>query len=141
MAKMDELFNDMYDFCEENGAWKWWATVKEWNGCMDKAYSSASFTALVNAGRLERRKHYKGNAYSYHIVPTDAIKEKMEEDKKRREIEDAERVIKYHDENVARIKARYEEMLKSAEEQYQRDLEWEAERLEKAKARLENETK
>lgn len=137
MAKMDELFNDMYDYCEENGAWKIWMTIKEWNGCMDKAYSPASFTALVNTGRLERRKGYKANAYDYHIVPTGKIKEKMEEDKKRREIEDAKRVINYHDENLARIQARYEEMLKDAEEQYQRDLEWEAERLEKAKARLE----
>ena len=35
-------------------------------------------------------------------------------------------------------KAQYEEAIKEAEEKYQRDLEWEAERLAKAKAVLED---
>ena len=137
MAKMDELFNEMYEFCEENSAWKTWMTAKEWNECVGKEYSSASFTALVNAGRLEKRKGYKATSYEYHIIPTGTIKEKIEADEKRREIENAERVIEYYNENVARIRARYEEMIKQAEEKYKNDLEWEAEKLSKAKMVLE----
>lgn len=137
MAKMDELFNDMYNYCVENGCWKVWDTVKGWNGCIDKEYGSASFTALVNAGKLEKRKADRATAYEYHIVPTDEIKEKIEADKKRREIESAKWDIDHYEERLAQRKARYEEMIKEAEEEYQRDLEWEAEKLAKAKAVLE----
>lgn len=137
MAKMDELFNDMYDFCEENSAWKTWMTAKEWSGCIGKEYGPASFTALVNTGRLEKRKGYKATSYEYHIVPTETIKEKIEAEAKRREIESAEYTIAHYEEQLAMRKARYEEMIKQAEEQYQRDLEWEAEKLAKAKAVLE----
>ena len=137
MAKMDELFNEIYNFCEENGCWKAWNTVKDWNGCIEKEYGSASFTALVNAGRLEKEKRYGEKAYSYRIVPTNEIKEKIEADKKHREIEDAKWDIEHYEERLAQRKAEYEERIKEAEERYQRDLEWEAEKLAKAKAVLE----
>ena len=50
-----------------------------------------------------------------------------------------ERIIKSHDENIARIKARYEEMIREAEERLKRDLEFEAEKLAKAEAILNGE--
>lgn len=137
MAKMDELFNDMYEFCEENGAWKTWMTAKEWNERVGKEYGPASFTALVNVDRLEKRKGYKATSYEYHIIPTGTIKEKIEADEKRRKIENAKQIIESYNENVARVRARYEEMIKQAEEKYQSDLEWEAEKLSKAKMTLE----
>ena len=136
MAKMDELFNEMCDYCEENGAWKTWMTIKDWNECVGKAYGSASFTALVNIGRLERRKGYKTNAYEYHIVPTGKIEEKIEEMEKRRKIENAKRIVNYHDEKLVLIKERYEKLIKQAEEQLKRDMDFEAEQWEKAKAIL-----
>lgn len=138
MAKMDELFNDMYNYCEENGCWGAWMTAGDWNNCLQKKYGSASFTALVNAGRLEKSKDYKATSYSYHLVPVRAIKEKIEEEEKERQRKNAEWAIKSHDENIARIKANYEEMIKEAEDYLKRNLEWEAEDLEKSKAVLEN---
>ena len=137
MGKMDELFNEMCEYCEENSAWDTWMTIKDWNGCMGKAYGPASFTALVNDRRLKRREGYR-NTYEYHIVTIEMI----EEEKKRNEIKEAERIVDYHDEKIASIKARYEEMIKQAEEQYQRYMDFEAEQWEKAKAILaENELK
>ena len=137
MAKMDELFNEMCDYCEESSAWEYWMTAKEWNETLGKNYTGASFTALVNWGKLERRQSvYNKKAYEYRIVPIGKIKEKIEEEKRRYEIKEAERIIKYHDEKIAHIKERYEEMIKAAEEQYQRYMDFEAEQWEKAKAFL-----
>ena len=138
MAKMDELFNDMYNYCEENGCWKTWMTAKDWNNCLKKKYGSASFTALVNAGRLEKEKRYKATCYLYHIIPVGEVKEKIEAEKKERERKSAEYTIAHYEEQLAMRKAQYEEAIKEAEEKYQRDLEWEAERLAKAKAVLED---
>ena len=138
MARMDELFNDIYNFCEENGCWKVWDTVKGWNGCIDKEYGSASFTALVNAGKLEKRKADRATAYEYHIVLTDEIKKKIEAEEKHREIENAKWVIEHYEEQLEKRKAHYEEMIKEAEEEYQRYIELEAEKLAKAKKVLED---
>ena len=134
---MDELFNDMYNYCVENGCWGTWMTAGDWNNCLQKKYGSASFTALVNAGRLEKSKGYKATSYSYHLVPVGTIKEKIEKEEKERQRKKAEWVIKSHDENIARIKANYEEMIKEAEDYLKQNLEWEAEDLEKSKAVLE----
>lgn len=136
MAKMDELFNEMYVYCEENNCWKTWMTASEWNTSLGTKYGPASFTALVNAGRLEKGKRDKATSYEYHIIPTKTIKEKMEQAQKECERKDAERIIKHYEENIACIKARYEEMIKEAEERLKRDLEFEAEKLAKAKAVL-----
>lgn len=136
MARMDELYNDIYNYCEENGCWKAWHTITEWNENLENNYGVPSFTALVNAGKLMKEQRYGERAYSYRIVPTGKIKELMEAQKVAREREDAEWVIAHYEEQLALRKARYDEMIKEAEERYQRDLDWEAEKLEKAKAVL-----
>ena len=138
MAKKDELFIEMYDFCMVNDCWGTWMTARQWNECIEASYSSASFTALVNDGRLEKSKGYKATYYSYHIVPTGEIKEKIEEAKKEREIKNAEYTIAHYEERLEKHKAFYEELIKEAEKRYQRDLEWEAKRLEVAKEVLED---
>ena len=136
MARMDELYNDIYTYCEENECWRAWHTVTEWNENLDNNYGVPSFTALVSAGKLVKEQRYGEKAYSYCIVPTDKIKEIMEAQKVARERKDAERFIADYEERLARRKAHYEERIKEAEEQYKRDLEWDAEQLAKAKAVL-----
>lgn len=136
MARMDELYNDIYTYCEEFGCWKAWHTITEWNENFDTNYGVPSFTALVNAGKLMKEQRYGERAYYYAIVPTDKIKEIMEAQKVARERRNAERTIADYEEQLARRKARYEERIKEAEEQYKRELEWDAEQLEKAKALL-----
>lgn len=136
MARMDDLYNDIYTYCEENGCWKVLNTITEWNEMLGNNYGVPSFTALVNAGKLEKEKRYGEKAYSYRIVPTGRIKELMEAQKVARERKDAEWVIAHYEDQLALRKARYEEMIKEAEEKYQRDLEWEEEKLAKAKAVL-----
>ena len=136
MSKMDELYNGMYDYCEEVQHWNVWMTAKEWNESLRGEYGPACFTALVNSGKIERRKGYKSTSYEYCIVPTDKIKEMMEQLKRNKEKENAEYIINHYDESVARKRACYEEVIRIAKEQLARDLEWEAEKLEKAKATL-----
>lgn len=136
MARMDELYNDIYNYCEENECWLVWNTITEWNLVLCNNYGVPSYTALVNAGKLVKEQRYGEKAYSYRLVPTDKIKELMEAKKVARERKDAEWVIAHYEEQLAKRKAHYEEMVKQAEEQYQRELAWEAEKLEKAKALL-----
>lgn len=136
MARMDELYNDIYTYCEENECWKVWNTITEWNVVLDNNYGVPSFTALVNAGKLMKEQRYGERAYYYRLVPTDKIKEIMEAQKVAHERRNAERFIADYEERLANRKARYEERIKEAEEQYKRDLEWDAEQLEKAKAVL-----
>ena len=136
MARMDELYNDIYTYCEENGCWRALNTITEWNEILDNNYGVPSYTALVNAGRLEKEKRYGEKAYSYRIVPTGRIKELMEAQKVAKEKENAEWVIAHHEEQLALLKACYEKVIKQAEEQYQSDIEWEAEKLAKAKVVL-----
>lgn len=136
MARMDDLYNDIYTYCEENGCWKAMNTITEWNEMLGNNYGVPSYTALVNAGKLEKDKRYGEKAYSYRIVPTGRIKELMEAQKVAKEREHAEWVIAHYEEQLALRKARYEEKIKDAEEQYQRDLDWEMEKLAKAKAVL-----
>lgn len=139
MAKMDELYNDIYTYCEENGCWKTWMNAKDWNECIEGNYGSASFTALVNGGKMEKRKGYKATSYEYHIIPTGTIKAKIEEEEKRKKIENAEWTIAHYEERLDLYKIRYEEMIKQAEEQYQRNLAFEKEKLEDAKKVLQGE--
>ena len=134
MAKMDELFNEMCDYCEKNTYWDFWLTTKEWNERLGKNYGAASFTALVNWGKLERRQTKK--AYEYHIVPFGKIKERKEEQEAKIQREYAERVIATHEEVLAKAQARYEEAIKEAEERLARDLKWAEERLTEAKTIL-----
>jgi hypothetical protein len=136
MARMDELYNDIYTYCEENECWKALNTITEWNKILNNNYGVPSYTALVNAGKLAKEQRYGEKVLSYRIVPTGRIKELMEAQKVAKERENAEWVIVHYDEQMAMWKARYEEMIKQAEEKYQRDIEWEAEKLAKAKAIL-----
>ena len=136
MARMDELYNDIYAYCEENECWQAFNTITEWNVVLGNNYGVSSFTALVNAGKLEKEQRYGKRVFSYRIVPTGRIKELMEAQKVARERKNAEWVIAHYDEQMAMWKARYEEMIKQAEEEYQRDLKFEAEKLENAKAVL-----
>lgn len=136
MARMDELYNDIYTYCEENKCWQTFNTITEWNVVLGNNYGVPSFTALVNAGKLEKEQRYGERAFSYRLVPTDKIKELVEAQKVARERENAEWVIAHYEEKLAVRKARYEEMIKQAEEEYQRDLKFEAEKLENAKAVL-----
>lgn len=138
MSKMDELFNDMYKYCEENGCWTAYMTAKEWCDCIGTTYSPASFTSLVNAGRLERDKAFREKSYQYNMAPVGVIKEKIEEEKKKRQRKNAEYTIAHYDEEVARVRARYEELIKEAEEYQERYLKYQAECLERAKKMLED---
>ena len=137
MSKMDELYNEMYDFCEENKCWNTWMTAKAWGESVKGEYGPACFTALVNNGKIERRKDYKATSYEYHIVATGKIKEMMEQEKRDQERQYAEYVISHYDEAVARVRARYEEAIKQAEEALARNMEWERDKLGKAQAYIE----
>ncbi len=134
MAMMDELFNDMCEYCEKNTFWDYWMTAKEWNDILGKSYSGASFTALVNWGKLERLPLKK--AYIYRIIPFGKIKELKEEQEAKIQREYAERIIANHEERLAEAQARYEEAIKEAEERLARDLKYAEERLAEAKAIL-----
>lgn len=136
MSKMDELYNGLYDFCNENHCWNAWNTAKEWNADLGVDYGPACYTALVKAEKIKRRTRFGSKTYEYKIVPTGTIKEAMEQAQRQREKDSAEYTINHYDESIARVRARYEEMIKQAEEQLARDLEWEAEKLEKAKTAL-----
>jgi hypothetical protein len=138
MAKMDELYNDLYKLCEEDHCWRYKCSIKEWNEMLGKDYGTASFTALVNAGKLERTKSHGDKSYEYCLAPIGKIKEIIEEEKRQYKIMSAERTIENHDKTVARIKARYEEAIRQAEEALKRDLAFEEERLEEAKALVAN---
>lgn len=136
MARMDELYNDIYAHCEENECWQVWYSAKEWNEVLNKNYGIPSFTALVDANKLERVKGYRAKSFEYRIIPTGRIKELMEDNKKQKEKQNAEYIISHYEETIARRKATYEEKIREAEEQYKRDLEWEEERLLTAKSVL-----
>ena len=136
MARMDELYNDIYSYCEKNECWKVSNSITEWNEILGNNYGVPSYTALVNAGKLEKEKGYGERAYSYRIVPTGKIKEIMEAQKAAKEKEHAEWIIAHYEGQLVLHKARYEEKIKEAEEKYQCDIEWEAEKLAKAKAVL-----
>lgn len=138
MSKMDELYNDMYKHCEENGCWKTWMTATEWCDSMGKEYGPASFTSLVKAGRLERDKDYRAKSYSYHIVPTEKIEEMIKQIERNKEKESAEYVIAHYEEEVARVRALYEEKIEEAQEWLDRNLERKLANLRKAKQTLED---
>ena len=136
MSKSNELYNMIYDFCDECHCWNSWNTAREWNELIGAEYGAACYTALAKEGRIERSERCGSKPYKYKIVPTKSIREAMEQVKRQREKDDAEYTINHYDESIARVSARYEEMIMQAEEQLARDLEWEAEKMEKAKTTL-----
>ena len=138
MSKMNELYNGLYDLCNENQCWDAWNIAKDWNANLGVDYGPACYTALVKDGKIERRTRFGSKTYEYRIVPTGKMKEIMEQAQRQREKDDAEYVINHYDENVARVRARYEELIRQAEEKLKEDLEWEKEKLNKAKLIFDN---
>lgn len=133
----NELYKAIKSHCEDNQCWGVRYTAKEWNEMLDTSYSAATFTSLVSNGHLTREKRYGEKSYSYGLADTDEMREARAKAKREREIEYAKYTVEHYDENTARARARYEEAIRRAEEQLKQDLEWEAERLAKAKALLE----
>ena len=134
----NELYEAIKSYCDENHCWQTSYKVKEWNEILDTNYSATTFTALVKDGRLVREQGYREKTYSYTLAPTPEMLQKEAETKKQREIDSAKYRVEHYDEFVARIRARYEEAIKEAEERLKRDLEWEAKRLAEAQELLNN---
>ncbi len=134
----NELYKAIKAHCDENRCWKVSYKVKEWNEVLDTNYSVATFTALVKDGLLVREQAYREKSYSYSLAPTKEMLEEQAKAKRQREIERAKDRVEHYDEAVARVKARYEEAIRQAEEELKRDLEWEAERLAEAQELLNN---
>lgn len=111
----NELYKAIKTYCDENHCWKALNTVSDWNAVLNTSYSAATFTALVSDGRLERDKQYREKSYSYRLAPTPEQLQKQAEAKRRDEIESAKRTVERHDERVAHIKERYEELIAEAE--------------------------
>jgi len=134
-----ELYKAIMDYCDENHCWAAYNTVKGWNECLGTSYSAATFTALVSSGHLIRDKWYGEKSYSYRLAPTPEELQKRAEAEKQREIQHAHWVVEHYDESVAKIKARYEEMIRMAEEYLKEELEYEAKHLAEAQELLKQE--
>lgn len=134
----NELYKAIKSYCNENHCWKVSYKVKEWNEILGTNYSSATFTSLVREGFLVREQGYREKSYSYSLALTEEMLEKAAETKKQREIENAKYRVEHYDEFVARIRARYEEAIKQAEEALKRDLEWETAKFAEAQELLNN---
>ena len=134
----NELYKAIKSYCDENQCWRVSYKAKEWNEIFGTNYSSATFTVLVKDGLLIRGQAYREKSYSYSLAPTKEMLEKEAETKRQREIERAKDRVEHYDEAVARAKARYEEAIKRAEEELNRDLAWEVERLAEAQELLNN---
>lgn len=140
MAKMDELYNDINKYCNENNGWRHWFSASDWNANLEKNYGVACFTALVNAGKMEKCKGFGEKTFSYRLTPTGKVKEMIEEEQRQRQIENAKWTVEHYEQRVARIRENYEENIRLAEEAFRKQLEWEEENLENAKSLL-NENK
>ena len=128
----NELYKAIVKYCEENQCWGICETAKEWNNILNTFYSPATFTALVNTGRLVKSKGYREKSYSYGLAETAEMREKRLEAEREREIKHAHWIIEHYEESVAKRKAKYEETIKQAEKWLQEELNFEDERLAKA---------
>lgn len=126
-----ELNKAIREYCEENHCWKARNTAKEWNECLGTNYAAATFTAAVKCGWLCREKWDK--SYVYYLPLTDEMIKAEAAAKRERDIKYAKYVIEQYEENIAATKARYEKRIKHAQEDLERDLAWEEERLAEAK--------
>lgn len=135
----NELYKAIKAYCEENHCWGEYNTAKEWNEYLGTSYGAGTFTALVSAGLLVRTKGYKEKSYSYALAPTAEMLQKRAEEERQSKISLAKYRVEHHDEEVAEIKERYEEMIREAEEWLKRNLEWEAEKLAEAQELLKQE--
>lgn len=134
-----ELYKAIMNYCDENRCLCVYNTVKDWNECLGTSYSAATFTALVSSGHLVRDKLYGEKSYSYRLAPTPEELQKRAEAEKEREIRHAHWVVEHHDDNVSKIKAHYEEMIKRAEEYLKEELEYEDKHLAEAQELLKQE--
>lgn len=134
MAKMDELYNAIYEYCEKNNCWTDSNSATDWNQILGANYGSACYTALVNHGKLHRFKFNHRAAYYYQLAPIGKIKEKIEakelEDNIRNAnifIEKYEEKIKqykdYYDGQIADLESILEARLLDLEKQYKEALE------------------
>lgn len=132
MSKANELFKLIYDYCVEYE--KCIAdTANGWNSTFGSTFGSATFTALVNQGRLERYKYHNKNPYTYRIIPVGKLKE-LEKQEKRKKAED---VINSHADRIELIQKRYERQIREAEEWLESEMAREEEKLETAKKVIE----
>jgi hypothetical protein len=123
MSMANELYKAMADYCVKN---KWWCsyTAKDWNEVLGTNYASATFTALVNSGRVERDKGYRGKVYTYQVIPFGEHKEEMKRQEEKERKEWAERVIANYDNRIAEIEAEFEEEFKELEERKKERIGW-----------------
>lgn len=134
MARKDDLYNEIYNYCEENACWTCWNTAQEWNEMLGSNYGIPSFTALVDTNKLERGKGARARAYEYRLIPDEHAKELMDAHKKEQERKNAEYIITHYEDSLSLCKERYEALIKQAEEQYERDTAFQKEKLAKAEA-------
>ena len=140
-----KLYDDIKNYCEVNKYWKAYNTAKDWNEILGTTYSPATFTAAAKSGLLVREKFWGDKSYSYklYVEPTPEeiqeekeIAERRAEAKRQEKIENAKWWIEHYDEEVANIKAYYEEEIRKAEESMKKSIGWKNERLAEAKALL-----
>lgn len=132
----NELYKAIVSYCEENQCWGAYNTAKEWNEILNTTYSPATFTALVNTGRLVKDKRYGEKSYSYTLAETAEMREKRLEAEREGDIKHAHWVIEHYEESVAKRKAKYEETIANAEKWLKEELKFEDERLAEAKTLL-----
>lgn len=134
MARKDDLYNEIYNYCEENACWSNWNTAQEWNEVLGSNYGIPSFTALVDTNKLERGKGARARAYEYRLIPDEHAKELMDAYQKEQKRKNAEYTIAHYEESLSLCEERYKEMIKQAEEQYKRDIAFQKEKFDAAQA-------
>jgi len=132
----NELYKAIKAYCEENQCWGIQYSAKEWNETLHTAYSPATFTALVSDGRLVRSQGWRRTSYDYGLAPTPEMIEARVERERQSKIASAQFRVEHYDEDVAEIKTRYAEMIKTAEEWLERNMSWTEEHYNEAKAFL-----
>lgn len=137
MANKDKLYNLMYAYCKEHNLWDKSYSIKSWNEFLNTTFAPATFTALVNDGKINRYDSWNGKgAKVYLVVPVGEDKKAIEALAVEKEKEWAENVIADYDKDLKRITKEYETAISNAETLYTTHLEWLNKSLEKAKAIL-----
>lgn len=138
MANKDKLYDLMYAYCKEHNLWEESHTAKSWNEFLNTTFAPATFTALVNDGKINRYDcswNGKG-AKVYLVVPVGEDKKAMEALAKEKEKEWAKNVIANYDKDLKRITKEYETAISYAETLYNSNLKDLNSWLEKAKVIL-----
>lgn len=134
----DLLYKAIKDFCDENHCWLTKNTAREWNRLLNTNYSGATFTALVNAGLLDRGKYYEEKSYRYFLPQSPEVIAKRKQSQKQVEIDLAEYYVENYEKRLAKIEADYQRAIAIAEENRKKCLDDENERYRKGKELLEN---